>query len=45
MKGKKIKDINNQQLLLKAGVKETRIKAVMDEGQQLCNKLLINGHS
>ena len=41
-----VKDIyNNKRLLLKAGVKETRIKAVMDEGQQLCNKLLINGHS
>ena len=32
-----VKDIyTNQQLLLKAGVKEIRIKAVMDEGAKLC---------
>lgn len=41
-----VKDIyNNQQLLLKAGVKEIRIKAVINEGHQLCHKQISNGHS
>jgi hypothetical protein len=41
-----VKDIyNNQQLLAKAGVKEIRIKVVINEAQQLCHKQTSNGHS